>query len=102
MADLKPEAVEAIKRLHEQSKALMEALADLARQGAYEFKKAPGREFMDRSEAMRNVLRIRDAHTRLSHGARAALVALGRADGVSVSSQHTNGDHTPMGDADRG
>lgn len=85
MADLKPEAVAAIRTLHEQSKALMEALADLARQSVYEFKKAPGREFMDRSEAMRNVLRIRDAHTRLSHGARGALVALGRTDGVPPS-----------------
>jgi hypothetical protein len=79
-----PEVADALRKLTEHSKALMEALADLARQGAYEFKKAPGREFVDRSEAMRNVLRIRDAHTLMHHSARAALVAAGRNAGVDV------------------
>jgi hypothetical protein len=84
MNELTPEVNEALRQLHEHSKAVMEALADLARQGCYEFKQHPGGEYIDRDEAMRNVIRLRDAHTRMSHHARAALVAAGRIAGVAA------------------
>lgn len=75
--NLKPEAVDALRQMIDHSRELSKAMAAITKLAPHEFSGHPGREFIDRSQAMDQLLAIRDAHYRLCECARQSVIDLG-------------------------